>query len=122
MKNENINFIAKTLATTVGGLICFGILCAAFYARDAPPKPVDLNRNAIWACEDMIRKHANDPAAIDFFPDEQVKVSNYKNFYTVTVPLRGKNAYNATILTVQQCTMKLSDDQRDWIFLELVER
>lgn len=122
MKDENINFIAKVVAITLAGLIGFGILCVGCSSQDKPPKPIDLNKNAMWACEDMIRKHANDPSAIDFYDESAIKIETYKNYYIVTVPLRGKNAYNATILTVQQCTMKLSDDQKDWVFLSMVER
>lgn len=85
-----------------------------------PAAPVDLKKEAAWACMSFIKQVLNDPGSAEFEHSSKAKVfEQSKNEYKVFYPLRAKNGFNALRKTNYFCHIKL--DGQNWNPIEVSE-
>lgn len=86
-------------------------------ARAAKEKQLD---SARFVCEEFVRRSLHDPKSAEFGSRHSYRTQERVGVYHVEVPVRAKNAFNATRATVFDCKTRLVGS--DWTMVSLAQR
>lgn len=78
-------------------------------------------RHAAYQCGYSIKETLNDPRSADFDYDNaniKPEIKNNQAAWVIRLPVRAKNAFNATIYTVYQCRVRSNGDD-NWETLSI---
>ncbi|MDC2858652.1 MULTISPECIES: hypothetical protein [Delftia] len=99
--------IAPAIVVAVLGYVFFMSYKSGGEPAKKPPE-IDARRNALYACEESIRKKLHDPGSAQFPPRGEFIVTPVSEpvSYDVIVDVRAKNAFNALRLNRFKCEIR----------------
>jgi hypothetical protein len=78
-----------------------------------PPKdePINMDSSANGACQIAVKRLDNDPSSLEFFHSRTTEIVKRKDgIWVVTIQFRGRNGFNATILSQATCYLRHDGD------------
>lgn len=99
--------VAPTIVVAALGYVFFMSYRSGGEPVKKPPE-IDARRNAVYACEESIRKKLHDPDSAQFPPRAEFIVTPVAEpvSYDVIVDVRAKNAFNALRLSRFKCEIR----------------